>query len=233
VSAHGKDKPELRVGEDEWDFGHVQQHSVVSHDFWLYSVGKKTLSVDSIKTGCGCIKAYLEKDEIAPGDSAELEVVFGTKSYRGMVTKRPKIYTNQKQNKATKVLKVSIIAVTDSVYTYPLIIRFDGQNMSPSDTSTHDFIEVTISNISDMRTYFRLIDLPVGMEVHDFPTSLDPDETVQAIICLAEDIQNTAFEKSISIELDDKPDKRFSVPIKHTARREYRESGYAKTITIQ
>ncbi len=60
----------------------------------LYNVGKEPLKITKVKPGCGCTKQKLDKDMLAPGDSAKLELKLNLKERPGKVTKSVQIFTD-------------------------------------------------------------------------------------------------------------------------------------------
>jgi hypothetical protein len=44
-------EPKIQVMEPRWDFGHVPQHSVLTHDYWVKNIGTDTLKIVRVKPG--------------------------------------------------------------------------------------------------------------------------------------------------------------------------------------
>jgi len=44
-------EPKITVPEIRWDFGHVPQQSVLTHDYWVKNTGTDTLSIIRVKPG--------------------------------------------------------------------------------------------------------------------------------------------------------------------------------------
>lgn len=43
--------PKMLVPEKSWDFGHVPQHSTLTHDYWIKNIGTDTLRIIKVKPG--------------------------------------------------------------------------------------------------------------------------------------------------------------------------------------
>lgn len=44
-------EPKLYIPEMRWDFGHVPQQSVLTHDYWIKNIGTDTLKIIRVKPG--------------------------------------------------------------------------------------------------------------------------------------------------------------------------------------
>jgi len=87
--------PQIWVEQTEYDFGVVVEGESVSHVFVLENRGAEELTIDRVRTGCGCTVARLTTQSLAPGESTELQVVFRTDGYGGhVVSKSITIYTD-------------------------------------------------------------------------------------------------------------------------------------------
>ena len=70
--------PQIQIPETTFNFGKAPQRAVVSHVFWIKSVGTDTLVIKKVIPGCGCTKAPLKDSVLAPGDSTSLEIILAT-----------------------------------------------------------------------------------------------------------------------------------------------------------
>lgn len=43
--------PGLFIPEKSWDFGHVPQNSILTHDYWIKNIGTDTLRIIKVKPG--------------------------------------------------------------------------------------------------------------------------------------------------------------------------------------
>jgi hypothetical protein len=71
------DRPKLRVDEKSHDFGKVERDVEARHVFHFKNIGQRTLTLKASGTSCSkCTIAELDKPEVAPGESAEVAVVY-------------------------------------------------------------------------------------------------------------------------------------------------------------
>jgi len=205
--------PRLAIDQPDFDFGYVPHDARISHVFWLKSTGDDVLKIIKVVPGCGCTKAPIEKTELAAGDSTRLEVIFNTKGYRSKVTKSPRIETTE----GTPHKKVSFTAhvVPPSESTYPIIITPFELDLSQSGEKTPNAIGFTIANVSEADLRIALVDHPEGYFDFEFPEIIRAGETAQGRLKLHEDTAEISFEKSITIELNDETNTRFTIPVKN------------------
>jgi hypothetical protein len=68
-----------------WDFGQIKAGEVVKHDFVLKNDSAKVLKISGINTSCGCTGSKTDKNQLSPGESANIEVQFNSKNYNGPI----------------------------------------------------------------------------------------------------------------------------------------------------
>lgn len=203
--------PRLTLDENYFNFGYMPQYSRVSHTFWLRSTGDGELVINEVVPGCGCTQAPLEKDVIAVGDSASLEIIFDSRRFKNRVTKRPEI----KSNGLEPVKNIQIIATivergdtTRPLHFEPFAIDFLG-----SDEEVLKPIEFKISNLSDTALTITILDKADDHFKVELPSSIGPHETKVGKVTLKKEVAPKAFYKSFTIQVDDEWNHRFSVPI--------------------
>ncbi len=202
------------VNDSTWDFGYVPQNAKISHVFNIKSTGDQTLKIVQVIPGCGCTKTPLEKSEIAPGESTKLEVIFNTGQYRGRVTKHPRFVTNEEQAQHTLQFLSTVVMRPDS--TYPLIIQPAILDFSGDAGGAGRSMTVTITNVSDSTLGLKLIDFAEGTFDVELPKSIPAGGSAEATVKLVDPKSTAGFEKSFTIQLDDKAADRFTVPVKLT-----------------
>jgi len=47
----GFTEPKIFIPEQRWDFGHVPQNSVLTHDYWIKNIGTDTLKIIRVNPG--------------------------------------------------------------------------------------------------------------------------------------------------------------------------------------
>ncbi len=208
--------PALTIPNSIFDFGQVPQNSKVSCTFWLYSTGTDTLKITDVKPGCGCTKTPLTKTVLTVGDSTDLEVIFSTGRRRGNQSKRPRIETNEGELAKYVQIKAEVITNPDS--TFPIRIapyKFDISQFGEKKVTERKFI---IENVSERDIEISLVYMPEGIFRIDLPKKVKAGKTEGGRITLRDDALDDEFEKSITIELNDDKQTRFSIPVKRTVR---------------
>ena len=204
--------PKMILSESIFDFGFVPQHSKTSHDFWIKSVGDDDLKILKVVPGCGCTKAPLEKNLVTPGDSTRLEIIFSTKQYKSLVSKRPKIQTNE--GSGDKVLTFKAHVVDNPGSTYPLVISPFVVNFTQASNNKNDNFIINISNVTDQDLELSVIDFAKEFFDVKIPNKIKAGKSVEASITLKKGNLNKSFMKSITIEANDANKSRFTIPVK-------------------
>jgi len=159
----------------------------------------------------------LEKTEIAVGDSAELEIILSTKTYKSRVTKRPRIQTNEGPPDKHVTITAHVVPRPDS--TYPIIISPYKLDLSQFSQKTIDRIDFEIQNVSDRTLDLKLIAAASEYFDVDLPSSIAPGATAAAKLTLKGDMTEKSFDKSFTLELNDDSTSRFTIPVKRTVRK--------------
>jgi hypothetical protein len=68
---------------EEYDFGTIQSGEVVTQMFTFTNTGDEPFIISNARGSCGCTVPNWPKGPIAPGEQAELEVVFNSKNKKG------------------------------------------------------------------------------------------------------------------------------------------------------
>ena len=221
--------PRMTLPEVEFNFGYVPQNSSVSHIFWLKSSGDDSLKILQVVPGCGCTKAPLERDHLAPGDSTRVEIIFSTGSYSGAVSKSPRLQTNE--GAPDKALRILTNVVTRPDSTYPVVLKPYKLDMTQFGEKSRSEIRFTIENrsssplspqmISTFGEYFEVL----------LPKSIPAEGNAEAILKLKPAVLDRPFDKSFTIQFDDEQKSRFTIPVKRQIRTQAQMTGAATTST--
>ena len=146
-------QPHLEVNHDYFYFGYMPFNAIVQHHYWIRNTGVDTLQIVKVKPGCGCTAAPISNEQIAPGDSAELKVIFDSKNMIGKMVKEVEIFSNDPRNSATAIKFFAVVNKEhDFVKAVPNTLRFskfgakDGKMIKTVDITNgydHD-IEVSL-----------------------------------------------------------------------------------------
>jgi hypothetical protein len=209
-------EPVLAITRGEFNFGYVPQHAEISHTFTLRNAGDDTLKITKVIPGCGCTKAPLEKDVLAPGESSNLEIIFSTRKYKGRISKSPKIVTNE--GTAPKHVRIITNVTPRPDSTYPLVFKPYKIDFSQFGKKKRDRMKVTIRNVSERDLDLELIAFPYELAEIDLPEKVKAGSSVEAELVLKAENLDTEFGKSFTIQVNDDELTRFTVPVKRSTR---------------
>ena len=85
---------ELTVPAANYSFGTIAQGKKVQHNFVIRNSGDAPLQIKEVNVSCGCTAAKPSSSLIAPGKSAEIQVVFDSSNFTGRVQKSVSLVTN-------------------------------------------------------------------------------------------------------------------------------------------
>ena len=90
-----------------WNFGEVEEGSILKHTFMLENKSKNTLIIKNVRTSCGCTGSVVSNSEIPPGEASQIEVTFDTKGYSGKTEQFVFVYTDDSENPVVKLTVVT------------------------------------------------------------------------------------------------------------------------------
>ena len=208
--------PAVEIPNEAFDFGQTAQHAKVNHIFWVKSVGDDTLRIIKVNPGCGCTKAPLADSVLAPGDSTALEIIFSTKSFRGAVTKRPYLMTNASEEKVYLKSSAELLAEPEKMAPVALTPpRLDVSQFGEKIRRVGSFL---IENRSDRDFKIKLVDDYGKLFEIKLPDKVKAGESVTGRVRVLEEAVETEFEQSLTIEINDDKNSRFTLPVKRSYR---------------
>lgn len=80
--------------EEKFDFGDIYQGDKVEHIFKFENTGNEALIITNVQTTCGCTAPNWPRDPVAPGQEAEIKVVFNSAGKMGRQNKVITIVSN-------------------------------------------------------------------------------------------------------------------------------------------
>lgn len=86
--------PSLQVENPVFDFGEVFQGDKVLHAFEFVNGGDETLTIDRVRSSCGCTAVLVSEKSIPPGGRGELRANFDSTRFRDAVSKTITLYSN-------------------------------------------------------------------------------------------------------------------------------------------
>lgn len=89
--------PQLVVDSSLIDWGSIYSGEKREHRFILKNMGDTPLVVEHVHSSCGCTAAMVSSKTILPAEQTELRVRFDSKNFRGRVTKKVYVVSNDPQ----------------------------------------------------------------------------------------------------------------------------------------
>jgi hypothetical protein len=132
------------------------------------------------------------------------------------VTKRPRIETNEGPPFKNVTITADVMARPDS--TYPVVVKPYKLDISQFGEKTRDEMKFTISNVSDSDLTLTLASYPARYATVDLPKSVPAGKSASGTVKLTKKGVEGDFEKSFTIQVSDKANSRFTVPIKRTVK---------------
>jgi Protein of unknown function (DUF1573) len=86
--------PHARFDSRTYDFGSVEQGSVVRHSFRLRNQGDVDLTLVGTRTACDCAASMTGSETVAPGAAGAIDVTFDTAAVHGAQKRTVTVYTN-------------------------------------------------------------------------------------------------------------------------------------------
>jgi len=80
--------------EVSYDFGSVDQGTLVQHVFHIANRGQQTLEIQSVHGSCGCTAAIVAASSVAPGAETAIEVSLDTHKLVGAHARSVSVHTN-------------------------------------------------------------------------------------------------------------------------------------------
>ena len=96
--------PKIRIEQDYFDFGEMNQDESISIEFRLKNIGDAPLLIRSAKGSCGCTVPEWPRELIKAGDDGIIKVTFNTGKREGKQNKTVTLVTNAIPS--TKVLTI-------------------------------------------------------------------------------------------------------------------------------
>lgn len=99
------DKPSIWLSQYTHNFGTVREGTVLDLNIDVMNNGKTDLSIQEIKSSCGCTAALLSSKMLKPDEKGTLKVKFDTKNLSGRIARTVALLSNDPVN-PTSVLTI-------------------------------------------------------------------------------------------------------------------------------
>ncbi len=203
-------QPEMYIAPKIFDFGYITGDCKVSHVFKIHNTGSDSLKIAQVKPGCGCTKAPLGKDALAPDETTELEIIFSNGKRTGSTTKFTAIHTNERIPMTRISIKAYTIRNTDTIAVTIDPMRLVIPKSEKVEISSRTF---AITNSSEVPVSATVVSEPEGYFDIRLPEQIGPGQTAEATIIIHDDHLDETFEKSFTLEFTDEAKTRYSIPV--------------------
>lgn len=78
-----EEHPQIEITPKSFDFGEVEYGEIAEYTFKVRNLGEKILEIKKVATSCACTSAEIAKENIAPGEEVELNVIYDTGAMSG------------------------------------------------------------------------------------------------------------------------------------------------------
>ncbi len=78
---------QIEFDKTEHDFGTIEEGTQATHVFKFKNTGKKPIRLTRVAASCGCTTPHWTREEVAPGKTGEIKVVYNSKGRPGYFTK--------------------------------------------------------------------------------------------------------------------------------------------------
>jgi len=212
ASGQGLEKPlDATIGFSErtFEFGFMPAGTTVMHTFTLRNDGSDTLRIIRVKPTCGCTNAPLSKTDLGPGETADLDVFFDSRKFKGKVVKKVSILSNDPKD------PYSEIAFSAQIESRHPLLDIDPMVVE-ADKIEGGSYRVKLSNTSDESLKLEILSESAPyVETKLSRDEVAPGQTADLMVKINDnynEVKNPWY--SITIQTNDPMQNRVSIPIK-------------------
>ena len=126
------------------DHGRVQEGTECTGIIRFANIGDRSITITKVAAGCGCTAATLDKNRLAPGDTANIQYVLRTKQYSGVMRKAVTVFLDHADVPRRRyILQADVF--TDILF-HPKYIHFRRITVNPDTLVTETLV---VNNKSD------------------------------------------------------------------------------------
>lgn len=208
----GLSRAKISFSETMWDFGYIPKTGRVIHTYKIKNIGQDTLVIGKVRTTCGCTTTPLSREEMAPGETTEMKVVFDPEKMIVIdrTTRKLQVISNDPMNPIAEVQFTAKLGKSNSlVKVYPLGIDFDTVSSGAGAART-----ITLENISGEKLSIQLIEGPGhDVDIDLSGNSLGPGEKAEITLKLKEGAASGILYTSVTLDFECSKIARVSIPI--------------------
>jgi len=179
--------PQVSAPEKTFAFGELFQGDKVTHAFTFSNSGDEPLIIEKVRSSCGCTAAIVSKKTLQPGESGEISATFDSHRFRGPVSKKIYLYSNDPQQKTfefglTATVKELLVSTPHRISAGP--IQTGQQHSTTIELTNQGNTPLTVTEIKVqnqlLKTELDRATLPPG-ETARLSINITPDNTRRKI----------------------------------------------------
>lgn len=194
------------------DSGIVEEGKIIEYSFKIENTGDSTLTIDKVRTTCGCTTASLSKDTLLSGEKAELVVLLNTKGYVQWVEKPVYIYSSDDEN---PVLKRMVKAFVQETRQPELDMELDRLEIGDVFYGEEKTLTLWIKNTGELDLIILETVLPQGIQLKtELPYSIKHDEKKPLIFIFStEELDTGIYNEEIILKTNIRRKYRYEIPV--------------------
>lgn len=107
----GDSLSDIQFEERIFDFGAVYEGDKIIHIYKFKNAGQGVLKIEKVRSSCGCTAVNLTSKEVEPGEFGEIKTTFNSKNYKGRITKRIYVHSNDPDEHIVTLTITGIVKV--------------------------------------------------------------------------------------------------------------------------
>jgi len=197
-------QPEIKFNTTSHNFGDVTEGSYPKTTFTFYNVGNQPLKLSDVRASCGCTSPSWPREDIAPGDSGKIDVVFNTHGYANRDFAKSVSVTSNDTKTPNMALYIAghVIPKNAGPVQYPFVLSADHIDFSYIRFGKTAEKSITLTNNGDSAISIKNITISCNncMTATALPLTLAPKEsTVVTVVYNAASHEPRNFVETIRI----------------------------------
>lgn len=96
--------PRLSIAEMNIDLGNIKFNTSATKEIIFSNTGKSVLEIRNIQGNCSCLQAVVDEENLRPGESGTIKIIFTPEDRKGTQTKAVTVYSNDPQNPVHRIM---------------------------------------------------------------------------------------------------------------------------------
>jgi DNA-directed RNA polymerase subunit F len=199
--------PKIEFNKKEHKFGDVVEGTYPTTTFVFYNTGDAPLKLKNVRASCGCTSPSWPRNDIQPGDSGVIKVVFNTRGYKNKdFAKSVIIQTNIKNGNTDKtdVVYISghVVPKSAAYVQYPLEASEYSKNFEKIFNKKNQKWSIFLENKGDSVITIQEIKTSCEecLKINYKPNTINPGETLELkLIYFSKKKDPAVFSENIQI----------------------------------